>query len=42
MKKPTKKTVLIVSAILLPLTAAAVAIPKLITRRRQSGWRRAA
>lgn len=40
MKKPNKKTVLIVSAILLPVAAATVAIPRLIARRRQNGWTR--
>lgn len=40
MKKPNKKTVLIVSAILLPVAAMTVAVPKLIARRRQDGWHR--
>ena len=41
MKKPNRKTLMIVSAILLPVAAAAIAIPRLFCRSRQNIWRRA-
>lgn len=40
MKKQNKKNALILSAVLIPVVAAAVAIPKLTRRGRQEGWRR--
>ena len=40
MKKPNLKTAALFSAILFPAMAAAIAVPKLITSKRQNGWHR--